>query len=72
MKPTIGRIVHYFIEENGEVKPLAALITDVKYPDEGGNPQLLLSVFTKSGVQVIGYTDKQGEDPEHWNWIPKV
>ena len=72
MQPTVGRIVHFNIIEDGKPNKKAALITDVKYPEEGGNPQVLLTVFTNTGAQVISWIDKQGDDEGHWNFVQIV
>lgn len=72
-KPTVGRIVHYHIEDSTE--PYAALITAVN-PDD----TVELNVFAKRGSPLKNGQFGEGiiasfsEEPKpgHWTWPPRV
>jgi hypothetical protein len=69
MKPSIGRVVHYYASA-GQVKPFAALITDV-HSDTCINVAGFNNGNTQFGQTSVCYN----EDPTsgmRWVWPPKV
>ena len=77
MKPTVGRIVHYYDRWHGAEDrvrgPIAAIITAV---DEiHGDIVVSLTLFDEDATIVETRTHvKQSEEPTsfHWQWPPRV
>jgi hypothetical protein len=67
MTPTVGRIVYYRHEVQGELFQLPAIITGIM-----GNGNLCLTVFTffeEKGTKSV-FNVKQGEGVSEWDWMP--
>jgi hypothetical protein len=67
MKPTIGRIVHYYSETDQE--PFAALVTAVL-----SGHLVTLTVFPPNTdmFTIDGASFSEAPTPRHWTWPPRV
>lgn len=66
MKPTVGRIVHYY-HKNSQTVPWAALVTRA---DQGG---VGLTVFGHHNGNLLLDAVPQSDEPKpgHWMWPPR-
>lgn len=72
-KPTVGRIVHYYVTDKDEV-PLAAIVTFVSTVEStDGVPLVNLVVFDRDGGAFFPQGVAFSEAPQNrtWRWPPR-